>query len=97
MDLRAPEYYAVSGLPVVGAQVDIWDAVLGTPAGSPLTSTTTDPNGWWTFTGLTDTPKDVRVTFAGYVRWYKGLTEANMFTVRSRSAAWYDPVFLVRL
>jgi hypothetical protein len=73
------ELYTIGGLSVVGATVEVWNAAAGTPAGSPIASTTTDSNGEWTFTGLTDTPKDVKVTFTGgVVRWYKGLTSAHL-------------------
>ena len=75
MDIRGYEFYKTSGLPVSGAAVDVWDAVDGTPGGSPLFSTTTTANGRWEFTSLTDTPKDVRVTFTGSIRWYKGLAK----------------------
>lgn len=74
MDLAGFEFYSVSGLPVVNAPVDVWDAVNGTPAGSPTASTTTDSNGKWAFTGLTGSLKDVRVTLSGRYHWYKGLS-----------------------
>lgn len=81
MDIRGYEFYKLSGLPISGAAVDVWDAVDGTPGGSPIASTTTTANGRWEFTGLTATPKDVRVTFSGAVEWYKGLGKVSITTL----------------
>jgi hypothetical protein len=74
LDLRGYEFYKTSGAPISGATADIWDAVDGTPGGAPLFTTTTTATGKWEFLALTNTPKDVRVTFTGSIRWYKGLS-----------------------
>jgi hypothetical protein len=83
VNIRGYEFNKVSGVGVSGASVDVWDAVDGTPAGSPLASTTTTSAGRWEFTGLTDTPKDVRVTFSGSIRWYKGLQKVSVTELES--------------
>jgi hypothetical protein len=77
LDLRGYEFYKTSGAPISGATADIWDAVDGTPGGAPLFTTTTTATGKWEFLALTNTPKDVRVTFTGSIRWYKGLTQVD--------------------
>jgi hypothetical protein len=78
MDIRGWEFYGVSGLPVSGAAVDWWPASLTTPGGAASGSTTTDANGKWAFTGLTSQAVDVRVTFNGRYKWYKGLTQFTL-------------------
>jgi hypothetical protein len=79
MDVRGFEYYAATGLPVVGATVEVWNRVAGTPVGSPIASTTTDSNGMWAFASLVDlVGKDVKVTLGGRVHWYKGETRHSM-------------------
>lgn len=72
-DIRGYEFYKTTGLPVSGATVEYWDAVDGTPGGAATGSTTTTANGRWEFATVTDSPKDIKVSFTGSVRWYKGL------------------------
>jgi hypothetical protein len=82
MDLRNWEFYVDNGNPVNGAAVYVRDAVLTHPnANTVVASTTTDPNGMWAVTGLTNTPKDVEVVWgntAQYHKWYKGMTQHNV-------------------
>lgn len=77
MDIRNWEFYD-SGDALVGATVKARDAILTHPnAGTVLATTTTDNNGAWAFTGLTDTAKDVEVIWGNvsqYHKWYKGFT-----------------------
>lgn len=77
MDIRNWEFYD-SGLALVGATVNVRDAILAHPNTTTiLATTTTDINGAWAFTGLTDTAKDVEVIWGNvgqYHKWYKGLT-----------------------
>jgi hypothetical protein len=77
MDLRNWEFYD-NGNALVGASVVVRDAILSHPnAGTILASTSTDSNGAWSFTGLTDTAKDVEVIWGNvsqYHKWYKGMT-----------------------
>lgn len=84
MDLRNWEFYD-SGDPLVGATVKVRDAILTHPnAGTVLATTTTDNNGAWTFTGLTDTAKDVEVIWGNvsqYHKWYKGMTQHSIGTL----------------
>jgi hypothetical protein len=84
MEIRNWEFYE-SGEPLVGATVKVRDAVLTHPnAGTILASTTTDINGAWAFTGLTDTAKDVEVIWGStsqYHRWYKGMTRHTTGTI----------------
>jgi hypothetical protein len=62
------EFFIDSGNPVVGATVKVRDAVVSHPnTGTVLSSTSTDSNGMWTFTGLSATAKDVEVIW-GAVR-----------------------------
>jgi hypothetical protein len=76
--IKGYEFLRSSGLPLSGLTVEVWDAVDGTPAGSPIDSTTTDGNGMWEFVGLTNSPKDVKVTNSGLVHWYKGATRHSL-------------------
>jgi hypothetical protein len=81
MDLRNWEFYE-DGNALVGATVKVRDALLTHPnAGTVLATTTTDTNGAWAFTGLTDTAKDVEVIWGNasqYHRWYKGASRHNL-------------------
>lgn len=73
MDLKGWEIFTKTGLPVVGATVEVFAATDAHPnPGSALSSVFTDPNGMWQFTGLVDGEKDVRVTYQTAVKWYKG-------------------------
>lgn len=80
MNLRGFETYRSNGLPVTGATVEVYEANTVHPPGTTvITSGTTDSNGMWAFTGLSETPKDIKVTFgASEVRWYKGLTRHSV-------------------
>ena len=78
MDLRNWEFNTL-GSAVSGADVYVYDASLTHPnAGSILSSTTTNSDGMWAFTGLTNTAKDVRVVYQGKTKWYKGLTRHSV-------------------
>jgi len=78
-DLRNWEVFAGSGSPVAGATVEVIEASLVHPnTGTPISTTTTDSNGMWAFTGLTDTGKDVKVTYDGNIKWYKGMTRHSV-------------------
>lgn len=63
-----------NGTPVNGATVNYYAAVEGTPSSS-LGNTTTNANGFWTFTGLAAGRYDVRISWdsAAHIRWVKGL------------------------
>src|SRR4051812_49389929 len=73
------EYYVVNGAPVVGANVYLRAASAAHPNVSAiLSTTTTNADGMWTFTGLVDTADyDVEVAFSGVSRWYKGVSYTN--------------------
>jgi hypothetical protein len=85
MDLRNWEFYIDNGNPVVGATVKVRDAILSHPnTGTVLSSTTTDANGMWAVTSLTDTPKDVEVIWGNvsqFHKWYKGMTRHDVSAV----------------
>lgn len=72
------EYYLSTGAPVVGAAVDYWPAVVGTPGGASAGSTTTDGNGRWTFSPAAAGQYDVRVVLGARTRWYKGLSATSL-------------------
>lgn len=79
MDLRNWETFVLSGLPVVGAAVDVRDATLTHPnASAVLASTTTNADGMWEFLGLSDTPKDIKLTYLGKIKWLKGLSKHSI-------------------
>lgn len=84
MDIRNWEFYD-DGTALVGATVRVRDALLTHPnGGTVLASTTTDSNGAWAFTGLTDAAKDVEVIWGNvgqHHRWYKGFTRHNTGTI----------------
>lgn len=74
MDLRNWEIFVLTGLPVVGASVEVREASLNHPnTGTILDSTVTDNDGKWEFNGLSDSPKDVKLTYQGKIKWIKGL------------------------
>jgi hypothetical protein len=81
MQLRNWELFDTN-LPVIGATVNVRDAILAHPnTGTVVASTTTDSNGMWAVTGLTDTPKDVEVIWGNvgqYHKWYKGYTQHDI-------------------
>jgi hypothetical protein len=78
VDLRNYEFFA-PGSAVIGANVFVYDASLAHPnPNSPLASTTTDGNGMWAFTGLTSSPKDVKVSYNNRDKWYKGLVRVGI-------------------
>lgn len=73
MDLKNFESFVATGLPVSGATVEVREASDTHPnTGGVIASTTTNADGMWQFAGLTDTPKDVKVTYLNNVWWYKG-------------------------
>lgn len=84
MDLRNWEHYADTGAPVVGATVEVREAGLTSPnVSAVLASTTTNADGMWAFTGLTDTPKDIKVLYSGQIWWYKGLSRYSASAIFS--------------
>lgn len=79
MDLRNWETFVGTGNAVVGATVEVRDASLTHPnPGSVLASTTTNGDGMWEFTGLSDGAKDVKITYLGKVKWHKGMTKHSV-------------------
>lgn len=78
MELRNWEFNT-TGSAIAGADVFVYEASLTHPnAGSILASTTTNSDGMWAFTGLTDTAKDVKVEYQSKAKWYKGLTKHSV-------------------
>lgn len=61
------------GTPVNGATVNYYSAIEGTPTTS-LGTTSTNANGMWTFSGVTNGAYDVKIEYSGEVRWIKGLS-----------------------
>lgn len=95
MDLRNWEFFAGTSAAVVGANVSVYEASLSHPnPNSALATTTTNSDGMWSFTGLSDTPKDVKVEYAGRVKWYKGLTLHSVYSVRENAD---DPANVINL
>lgn len=79
MDLRNWETFVDTGAAVVGALVEVMAASLTHPNPNPvLDSTSTDSNGMFEFTGLSDGPKDVKLTYQGKIRWMKGLARHSI-------------------
>jgi hypothetical protein len=79
--LRNYELYAGSANPLVGASVSLYAATAAHPnPGAVLSTTLTDTNGMWQFTGLATATYDVKVTApgAGLVKWYKGLVDIGI-------------------
>lgn len=93
MELRNWEYFADGGSAVVGAAVKVREASLAHPNnGTVLATTSTDSNGMWSVTGLTNTAKDVEVIWGAlgqYHRWYKGMVRHGAAAV-----AWTETVTL---
>lgn len=81
MDLRGYEFNQVTGLPVVGATVTVYTGTLTHPPVTAVTSGVTNGDGLWSFTGLTDVPKDVKVEANGQVKWYKGMSRHGTSTI----------------
>jgi hypothetical protein len=78
MDLRNWEF-SVLGTAIVGANVYVYAADTAHPnPNAAISSTTTDSNGMWSFTGLTEAAKDVKVTYNGRDKWYKGLSRHSV-------------------
>ncbi len=75
VELRNWEFNQVTGLPVVGATVTVYTGTLTHPPVTSETSGVTNGDGLWSFTGLTDTPKDVKVVANGQTKWYKGMSK----------------------
>lgn len=79
MDLRGWEFFSKTGNGVSGANVYIYEGSLTHPnPGVAITSTTTDTEGKWVVTGLTNTPKDVKIEYLGSIKWYKGMTQHSV-------------------
>lgn len=88
MDLRGFEANVTTGNPVVGATVNVREANLITPnVTSVLATTTTDANGVWEFAGLSDTPKDVDITYTGQHWNYRGLSQVSTSKVYTEDVA----------
>ncbi len=93
MDLRNWEFNTL-GSAVVGADVYVYEATTSHPnPNSVLSSTTTNSDGMWSFAGLTDTPKDVKVVYQSKTKWYKGLVRVGIdqFEVNSLGALYGAP------
>lgn len=84
MDLRNYEFYEDSGLPLVGATVTVYEGTLSHPPVTLITATTTNTDGMWQAAGLSETPKDVKVTYLTTTKWYKGMTRHGV------SAMWHE-------
>lgn len=80
MDIRNYEYDEL-GSPIVGATVTVYTATLVHPPVTIITSGVTNGDGMWSFTGLAETAKDVKVEANGQVKWYKGKTSVGVSTV----------------
>jgi hypothetical protein len=75
--------FAGTAGPVVGANVSVYEASLTHPnPGAAITTTTTNSDGMWEFSGLSDSAKDVKVEYTSRVKWYKGLTLHSVYAVR---------------
>jgi hypothetical protein len=86
MDLQGFEMFANSGLPIQGATVNLYAATSTQPnAGSILQTTTTNSQGLWAFTGLSDAAYDVEVVTPGtaYHKWYKGNSKVGVLDIRT--------------
>lgn len=93
MDLSNYEIKAITGLPLVGATVELFTATTTQPnPGVALASMYTDTNGAWAFTGLADGLYDVKVTAPGssYVKWYKGMVKVGVQQLTSGDI-YYEP------
>jgi hypothetical protein len=86
VDLRNWEFFAGTSAAVTGANVSVYEASLTHPnPNSPLDTAITDGNGMWSFTGLSDTAKDVKVEYSSRIKWYKGLTLHSVYAVREHA------------
>lgn len=89
MQLRNWEFFGPYDTPMVGATVQAYEATLTHPSlASPVASTVTDSNGMWAFASLSETAKDIKVTWGGlslYTRWYKGMTQHNVSLLQQAS------------
>jgi hypothetical protein len=75
VDLRNWELFTITGNPVVGATVEVREAVLTHPnVGTVIASTVTNVDGMYSFSGLPEGPKDVKLTYQGKIKWLKGMT-----------------------
>lgn len=81
MDLRNYEFSPSTGLPIVGAAVTVYDATLTHPPTTVVTSGVTNGDGMWSFTGLSNSAKDVKVVANGQTKWYKGMTRHGVTVV----------------
>lgn len=80
MILRDFEMYANSGLPLVGATVNLYAASMLQPtANAVLQSTTTNTQGMWEFTSIPEGDYDVEVVAPGVGdhHWRKGYSRAS--------------------
>src|SRR5690606_23793549 len=78
MDLRNWEFSTL-GTAIAGADVFVYEASLSHPnPGAIIASTSTNSDGMWAFTGLSDTAKDVKVEYQNKTKWYKGLTRHSV-------------------
>ncbi len=88
MDLRGFEASVTTGNPVVGATVNVREANLLTPnVTAVLDTTTTDANGMWEFAGLSDTPKDIDITYLGQHWTYRGKTQVSVDQIYTADAS----------
>jgi hypothetical protein len=84
VDLQGFEMFANTGLPIQNAAVNLYSASLNQPnPNSVLQTVTTDAQGKWSFTGLTNADYDVEVVTPGiaYHKWYKGLVKVGVGSI----------------
>jgi hypothetical protein len=86
------------GLPIVGATVELRVAADTQPnVSSVVSATTTDTNGKWSFTGLTQTVLyDVKISIPGSdeVRWYKANAQIGLYALNAVTGL-YIPAGLI--
>lgn len=71
--------FDAEGAAIVGADVYVYDASLAHPNPNALISqTSTNPDGMFAFSSLTDTEKDVKVIRNGISTWFKGFARHSI-------------------
>lgn len=96
MDLRGFEFYAITGNPVVGAQVNVRAASLTHPNPNPIVGTAnSDGSGMWEITGLPEGAYDADVTISGKYWRHKGLSMTSLGGIYI-SGAPYNPINWLR-
>lgn len=79
MELRNWELFAVTANPVVGATVEVREAILGHPnTTTVIAAGVTNSDGMYAFTGLPEGPKDIKITYSGKIKWVKGMAQHSI-------------------